>query len=262
MIKCYQTLLKQFYYFFTLSINMEQFKMRHVILVVVFLVGRLVLAQASSGINVKVVKSKGKASIIKLPDTYSGELQPGLYTIAPATGTDATITEDSRGNSLSFSFESDFAKQVTKTTVAGLPATETTVDIKSLTANFFYGWNSQTFEYGPFLSYSFVTIGPSDTKAISAGLFADWNFISNNGQNNWIPGLRILGGAGQIDNSALKEAYGLSLVQAGLILKYFYFQSSFAITAEAAMKIEDSKPTGAEVKTTSTVARIGIINYF
>lgn len=231
--------------------------MRHVILLAVFVFGRLVYALQSTPLNIKVIKSKGKASIIKIPDNYPGELKPGSYTLVASTETVAGIGEESRANSISFSFETDFAKQVTKT-----PLTETSTDIKSMTANFFYGWNSKVFEYGPFLSYSFQTVGPSDTKAIAGGLFADWNFMSNNGENNWIPGLRLLAGVGQIDNSALKAAYSSDLIQAGLILKYFYFQSAFAVTGEVAMKIENYKPTGSEVKTTSTVARIGIINYF
>lgn len=236
---------------------MNQIKMRHVVLLAVLLFGCQIYAQQGTPLNVKVVKSKGKASIIKIPDNYPGELKPGSYTLVSTSDTELGITEESRGNSISFSFETDISKQVTKTSLA-----DVSTDIKSMTTNFFYGWNAKVFEYGPFLSYSFKTAGASDSKTMSGGLFADWNILANNGENNWVPGVRLLAGIGQVDNSALKEAYSSDLMQAGFILKYFHFQSSFAVTGEIAMKIENYKPTGSEVKTTSQIARIGIINYF
>lgn len=214
-------------------------------------------SQVTSPVKIRVTKSKGKDSLIRVSNSYVGELPPGLYTLSPSGPDDSTIAEDSRDKLISFSFESDFSSTTTTQNKV-----DTKVDTKQLSANFTYGWNKKRYEYGPFLNYSFLTFGTSDSKALSAGLFFDWNFIPNVEVKSWVPGVRVLAGIGQVDNSGLAKAYGSSVVQVGFITKYFYLHSGFAITGELAMKMESASPENTQIKSTSTIGRLGIINYF
>jgi hypothetical protein len=236
---------------------MTNLKLAQTVSIVILLASFLSNAQIASPVKVRVIKSKGKTSLVRIPNSYNGELPVGVYNLTAVAEADNTITEDPRDRLVSISFESTFSS---RTTTVG--TTETKTDTKSMAANLTYGWNKKSFEFGPFLNYEFQTEGALDAKALSAGLFVDWNFIPNVEGKSWVPGLRLLAGLGQVDNSALAKAYSSTLTQAGLVVKYFNFHSSFAVTGEIALRMESASPENSKIKSTTTLARLGLINYF
>lgn len=214
-------------------------------------------SEVTTPVKIRVIKSKGKEALIRVSNLFPGELPPGIYILSPGNNADVSTTEEKRDHSISANLESGFYN--TSTTISKI---ETKVDVKSMNLNLTYGWNKKAYEFGPFLSYNFQTVGSSDNKSLSTGMFFDWNFVKNTEDKTWVPGLRVLAGIGQIDNSGIKSGYSSNILQIGLVAKYFYLQANQAITAEIAYRSENAKPENMEIKTSGTLTRIGIINYF
>lgn len=209
--------------------------------------------------QVKLVKSKGKKSLVVVTERLEEELPPGTYVLSKSNTT-KPVTEayfESRNNSISGSLSSEMLKVTTKTN-----SSETSADVKTFDANLTYGWNFTDYEFGPFIAYSFQTQGESDVKTLTGGAFFDWNFVSNLESSNYVPGLRLQVGAGQVDNSGLNEAYNVNIIQAGLFVKCFFLSSNLAFVPELAYKSSTANPNNSTIQTTGTLFRLGIINYF
>lgn len=214
-------------------------------------------SHATEPLKVKVVKSQGKSSLIKVSNNQPGDLPIGFYTLTPITDASVQVDDDPRDKSISFSLE---GSSLTKSSTTG--TTETKIESKQFSSNFNYGWNKKRFEYGPYINYSFSTEGTFDSKRLMTGLFLDWNFTPNVEGKKWIPGLRLQAGVGQEDNSGLPKSYSLTSMQFGFILKYFSFQSDFAVFGEIAASSDSASLDTTTIKTSGSIARLGIINYF
>lgn len=218
----------------------------------------LFAAEDDQPIVVKVIRSKGKNSLIRVSNRYKGSLPSGVYRLVKGKEEPTDKAEkEPRNHSLSGSINTGLFKSTTKTS-----STETTADQKNLDVNLTYGWNKEKFEFGPFASYSFTTTGSVDQSTMVLGLFADWNFRPNNEDHEWIPGLRLQAGYGQEDNSSLSKAYNVTEAQLGVFLKAFALNPSLALVPEIAYKMKIGKPEGSTVTTSGPLARLGVVGYF
>jgi hypothetical protein len=209
-------------------------------------------------VRIRVLKSKNRRALILVPEK-AAPLEPGIYVLNKAGSAehDTELPKEVRDHSFSATISTDLFKQVN--TASG---TKTSTDLKSFDADVTFGWNFKYLEAGPFIDYSFSTVGQIDSKTLLGGLFVDLNLFANAEENIAVPGVRLEGGAGQEDNSAYATAYTVTMFQAGIFVKYFGLGSNFAITPEVAFRSLSGGTNGSKTTTTGPLARLGIVSYF
>lgn len=139
-------------------------------------------------------------------------------------------------------------------------------DASDFNLNFTYGVNKEKFEYGVILGYSFVKGQSnglaSDQKTISVGGQFDLNFARNVIEQDVVVGARLILSAGQVDDSRLSKPGSKSVIEPGIIIKYFGLSSNIATTAKIGYNMTTVKFDGASTTQAGTVGQIGIQSYF
>jgi hypothetical protein len=151
--------------------------------------------------------------------------------------------------------------------ISNKEANITTKDDKSdFNLKFIYGVNKEKFEYGVTLGYSFVKGQSnglaSDKKTISVGGLFDLNFARNVIEQDVVVGARLIVAAGQVDDSSRSKPGSESVIEPGIIIKYFGLSSNIATTAKIGYNMTTIKYDALSTTLAGTVGQIGIQSYF
>ena len=137
---------------------------------------------------------------------------------------------------------------------------DTTSNIFSLDLT--YGWNHESFEYGPILQYGFNRQSLTDQSTLEIGGLIDYNFSKNIVQNEWVSGLRLTAAVGQQDNSAQKSAANTSRIEPAFVVKWFGLSTNLAAVGSLSYRMMTVSLDSGSTTISGLAAQIGIQTYF
>lgn len=136
------------------------------------------------------------------------------------------------------------------------------VNSQILNVDFKYGWNSQSVEYGPVISYSFTTVEKIDIKTLLLGGFFDFNFSPNTAETTSLWAFRATLALGQDDNSAQPKEASVDQLTAGLVFKWFGLSTNFAFDFDMSYVMRNRSLDSAKTTQSGIVAQLGLQTYF
>lgn len=198
--------------------------------------------------QIKVIKVKGRQAIIQsqLPleegQTYS--IDSGQISQTPEYGSSSF---HSRKNSLHLGLNLH--------SISGDTIQENAVNFKGM-----FGWNFDSFEFGPMFSYESLDLGAGTTQTIKGGIYGDFNIERNKSPANFIlgPTLHASFGAKNFPSGGSANILG---VDAGGFFKWFLFETSTALRLDLTYRYQKISSPTADV-TVSGFATTGYLSFY
>ena len=198
--------------------------------------------------QIKVIKVKGRQAIIQsqfpLEEGQTYTVDSGQISKNPEYG---NPTFHSRKNSLHLGFNLHSIK--------GDTLQENSIDFKGM-----FGWNFDSFEFGPMLNYASLDLGAGATQTVVGGVYGDFNIERNRAPANF-----IIGPTGSASFGAKNFPSGGSAnvlgVDAGGFVKWFLFESAAALRFDVTYRFQKISSPTADV-TVSGFATTGYLSLY
>ena len=201
--------------------------------------------------SVKIKKVKGQMALME----FQGKLKPGeSYLLVPADNTAEDFKTGPRLHRLGASF--NFNSLKTKTSSVEYNPSD-------FSLSFDYGWNHETYEVGPTLSYSSNSTGfGGATSTITAGFFYDYNFTENKEPVSYLFGTGL-----KVSYSNIAPASGATGLYTinfypNFFWKWWAFGHSTAFKMDAGYLLQSGKDSSSSSFTTSGIASTASLLFY
>lgn len=140
--------------------------------------------------------------------------------------------------------------------------TDTTENSGLIRVNLEIGLNFERFEFGPFVSYDFVSQGEEESLGMMGGAFVDYNFLINEEKSKISIGARVKAGYGTYDSTLQEIKVNRWQVAVGPVIKFFPFHTGWGINLFGGYRYEKLSFSPNENTKTGLFTSLGLTCYF